>query len=91
MNLECKSNFSFLGYAEIAVPGGSVAGWPESDNMANLVQLNLTGTKLGNFMQRTENRNLYSGLIRCNKDELKSTHPLPACDRVKPIFNFFLH
>ena len=39
-------NFSFLDYVEVAFPGW-LGGWPESDNMTILVQLNLIGTGTG--------------------------------------------
>jgi len=47
VKLACIPNFSFPGELEVTFPGGWVDGWPESDNRAISVQLNLSGTETG--------------------------------------------
>ena len=47
VNLACMPNFSFLGEVEVTFLGW-VAGWSDSDDKAISVQLDLTGTELGN-------------------------------------------
>ena len=54
MKLACIPNLSFLGELEVTFPGG----WPESDNRAISVQLNLTGTGTGTELGKIRRRKI---------------------------------